>query len=38
MITCGITGGNGVLGSAFVNKYQNKIKFIKFRGDITKKN
>lgn len=37
MITCGITGGNGVLGSAFVSKYQNKIKFIKFRGDITKK-
>jgi len=38
MITCGITGGNGVLGSAFVKKYQNNIKFIKFRGDITKKN
>ena len=37
MITCGITGGNGVLGSALVNKYQNKIKFIKFEGDITKK-
>ena len=36
MITCGITGGNGVLGSTFINKYQNKIKFIKFHGDITK--
>lgn len=37
MITCGITGSSGVLGKAFVNKYQNKIKFIKFSGDITKK-
>ena len=38
MITCGITGSTGVLGSSFIDKYKNKIKFIKFRGDITNKN
>ena len=38
MITCGITGSTGVLGSSFIDKYKNKIKFIKFRGDITKNN
>ena len=38
MITCGITGSTGVLGSSFIDKYKNKIKFIKFRGDITNRN
>ena len=32
----GITGHTGVLGSEFI-KYNSSRKFIKFRGDITKK-
>ena len=37
MINCGITGSSGVLGSELVKKYEKKINFIKYNGDITKK-
>lgn len=37
MITCGITGHSGVLGSSFI-KYNSDIKFIKFNKDLSKKN
>ena len=37
MIKCGITGSNGNLGKSIV-KQNKKFHFIKFKGDITKKN
>ena len=37
MITCGITGHSGVLGSSFI-KYNSAIRFIKFNKDLSKKN
>jgi len=36
-IKCGITGHTGILGRELL-KIKNNIKFIKFKGDITKKN
>ena len=35
-ISCGITGHTGILGSELIKK-NKKIKFIKFKGDITNK-
>ena len=37
MLKCGITGSTGNLGKSFI-KNNKKFKFIKFKGDITKKN
>ena len=37
MIKCGITGFNGNLGKTFT-AINNKFKYIKFKGDISKKN
>ena len=37
MIKCGITGSKGNLGKSIV-KQNKKFHFIKFKGDITKKN
>jgi UDP-glucose 4-epimerase len=34
-MNCGITGHTGVLGRYFLKQYSSKIKFIKYRGDIT---
>ena len=36
-LKCGITGHTGILGRELL-KIKNNIKFIKFKGDITKKN
>ena len=36
-LKCGITGHTGVLGRELL-KIKNNIKFVKFKGDITKKN
>jgi nucleoside-diphosphate-sugar epimerase len=36
MISCGITGHNGNLGKKFIKTF-NKIKYDKFKGDISKK-
>ena len=36
-MNCGITGHRGALGQEFI-KYNKKINFIKFQGDLTKKN
>ena len=36
MLKCGITGSTGNLGKSFI-KNNKKFKFIKFKGDITKK-
>tara|TARA_X000000368_G_C22887696_1_gene648160 strand:+ start:33 stop:842 length:810 start_codon:yes stop_codon:yes gene_type:complete len=36
MIACGVTGYNGNLGKKFIKTFK-KYKFIKFKGDITKK-
>ena len=35
-MNCGITGHRGALGQEFI-KYNKKINFIKFQGDLTKK-
>ncbi len=35
-LKCGITGHTGILGKELL-KRNNKIKFVKFNGDITKK-
>ena len=35
-LKCGITGHTGILGRELL-KIKNNIKFIKFKGDITKK-
>ena len=36
MIACGVTGYNGNLGKKFIKTFK-KYKFIKFKGDVTKK-
>ena len=36
-LRCGITGHTGVLGRELIKNYKN-LNFIKFKGDITKKN